>query len=82
MLSPILKSFTFVPQPKISNDPVVIKRERIVSRLEDQKQLLADPLRRVARRDPKTILRRRYAHRPGRLRCCDSARFPRHLDAR
>jgi len=43
MSSPILKSFTFVPQPKVSNDPVVIKRERIVSRLEDQKRLLADP---------------------------------------
>lgn len=51
MSSPILKSFTFVPQPKISNDPVVIKRERIVSRLEDQKQLLVDPkfVRRVKR---------------------------------
>jgi len=51
MSSPILKSFTFVPQPKISNDPVVIKRERIVSRLEDQKKLLADPsfVRRVKR---------------------------------
>ena len=43
MSSPILKSFTFVPQPKISNDPIVIKRERMVSRLEDQKKLLADP---------------------------------------
>ena len=43
MSSPILKSFTFVPQPKVSNDPVVIKRERMVSRLEDQKKLLADP---------------------------------------
>lgn len=41
--SSILKSFTFVPQPKVSNDPVVIKRERIVTRLEDQKKLLADP---------------------------------------
>src|SRR4029078_7092077 len=51
MSSPILKSFTFVPQPKVSNDPVVIKRERIVSRLEDQKKLLADPtfVRRVQR---------------------------------
>jgi len=43
MSSSILKSFTFVPQPKVSNDPVVIKRERMVSRLEDQKKLLADP---------------------------------------
>lgn len=51
MSSPILKSFTFVPQPKVNNDPVVIKRERIVSRLEDQKKLLADPtfVRRVKR---------------------------------
>jgi len=51
MSSPILKSFTFVPQPKISNDPIVIKRERMVSRLEDQKKLLADPtfVRRVKR---------------------------------
>lgn len=38
MSNPILKSFTFVPQPKVSNDPAVIKRERIVARLEDQKK--------------------------------------------
>lgn len=43
MSASILKSFTFVPQPKVSSDPVVIKRERIVARLEDQKKLLADP---------------------------------------
>jgi hypothetical protein len=51
MSSPILKSFTFVPQPKISSDPLIIKRERMVTRLEDQKKLLADPLfvRRVKR---------------------------------
>ncbi len=51
MSASILKSFTFVPQPKISSDPLIIKRERLVSRLEDQKKLLADPLfvRRVKR---------------------------------
>ena len=51
MSSPILKSFTFVPQPKPSSDPLIIKRERMVSRLEDQKKLLADPtfVRRVKR---------------------------------
>lgn len=51
MSSPILKSFTFVAQPKVSNDPIVIKRERMVTRLEDQKKLLADPtfVRRVKR---------------------------------
>jgi hypothetical protein len=51
MSASILKSFTFVPQPKINSDPSIIKRERIVSRLEDQKKLLADPLfvRRVKR---------------------------------
>lgn len=43
MSSPILKSFTFVPQPKPSSDPLIIKRERMVARLEDQKKLLADP---------------------------------------
>jgi hypothetical protein len=43
MSSPILKSFTFVPQPKPSSDPLTIKRERMVTRLEDQKKLLADP---------------------------------------
>lgn len=55
MSSPILKSFTFVPQPKVSNDPVIIKRERIVSRLEDQRKLLADPtfVRRVKRWEKK-----------------------------
>jgi hypothetical protein len=43
MSTSILKSFTFVPQPKINSDPLIIKRERMVSRLEDQKKLLADP---------------------------------------
>jgi hypothetical protein len=51
MSASVLKSFTFVPQPKPDNDPLIIKRERLVSRLEDQKKLLADPLfvRRVKR---------------------------------
>ena len=40
MSSPILKSFTFVPQPKPSSDPLIIKRERMIARLEDQKKLL------------------------------------------
>ena len=39
MSSPILKSFTFVPQPKPSSD-LIIKRERMIARLEDQKKLL------------------------------------------
>jgi len=43
MSSPILKSFTFVPQPKPSSDPLIIKRDRMIARLEDQKKLLADP---------------------------------------
>jgi len=43
MSSPILKSFTFVAQPKTASDPLMIKRERMVARLEDQKKLLADP---------------------------------------
>ena len=51
MTSSILKSFTFVPQPKPSTDPLIIKRDRMVVRLEDQKKLLADPtfVRRVKR---------------------------------
>ena len=55
MSSPILKSFTFVPQPKASSDPLMIKRERMVSRLEDQKKLLADPTyqRRIKRWEKK-----------------------------
>jgi hypothetical protein len=44
MSASILKSLTFVPQPKFDGDPLIIKRERMVSRLEDQKKLLADPL--------------------------------------
>jgi len=43
MSSPILKSFTFVAQPKPSSDPLTIKRERMIARLDDQKKLLADP---------------------------------------
>ncbi|MDA9520168.1 hypothetical protein XI06_07340 [Bradyrhizobium sp. CCBAU 11434] len=43
MSTSILKSLTFVPQPKPSTDPLMIKRERMIARLEDQKKLLADP---------------------------------------
>jgi hypothetical protein len=55
MSTSILKSLTFVPQPKISSDPLIIKRERMVSRLEDQKKLLADPTyqRRIKRWEKK-----------------------------
>ncbi len=55
MSTSILKSLTFVPQPKISSDPLIIKRERMVSRLEDQKRLLADPMyqRRIKRWEKK-----------------------------
>jgi hypothetical protein len=51
MSASILKSFTFVAQPKINNDPLIIKRERMIGRLEDQKKLLADPtfVRRIKR---------------------------------
>ena len=51
MSTPILKTFTFVPQPKTNSDPLIFKRERMISRLEDQKKLLADPgfIRRVKR---------------------------------
>jgi hypothetical protein len=42
MSSSILKSFTFVPQPKASSDPLIQKRDRMIARLEDQKKLLAD----------------------------------------
>lgn len=43
MTTQILKSFTFVPQPRVNSDPLLMKRERMVARLEDQKKLLADP---------------------------------------
>src|SRR3974390_1432131 len=51
MSAQILQSFTFGPQPKVNSDPLLIRRERMVSRLEDQKKLLADPtfVRRVKR---------------------------------
>ncbi|TFW53494.1 hypothetical protein CT676_41535 [Bradyrhizobium sp. MOS001] len=55
MSTSILKSLTFVPQPKVSSDPLILKRERMVSRLEDQKKLFADPLyqRRIKRWEKK-----------------------------
>ena len=55
MSASILKSFTFVPPPKPNSDPLMIKRERMVSRLEDQKKLLADPTyqRRIKRWEKK-----------------------------
>lgn len=43
MSTSILKSLTFVSQPKPNSDPLIIKRERMIARLEDQKRLLADP---------------------------------------
>lgn len=43
MSTSILKSLTFVPQPKPNSDPLIIKRERMIARLEDQKKLLAEP---------------------------------------
>lgn len=43
MSASILKSFTFVAQPKPTSDPLMIKRERMIARLDDQKKLLADP---------------------------------------
>jgi hypothetical protein len=39
MSSPIFKSFTFVPQPKPSSDPLIIKRDRMIARLEDHPEL-------------------------------------------
>ena len=43
MSSPILKSFTFVPQPEPNSDSLIIKQDRAIARLDDQKKLLADP---------------------------------------
>jgi hypothetical protein len=52
MSNPILKSFTFVPQPKL-----IIKRERMIARLEDQQKLLADAnYVRIARPRAKTTI--------------------------
>lgn len=40
---PILKSFTFTAIPTASRDPVAIRRQKLVGRLEDQLALLSDP---------------------------------------
>lgn len=40
---PVLKSLSFAALPKNSNDPVQTRRAKLISRLEEQKALLADP---------------------------------------
>ena len=40
---PVLKSLSFTALPKASNDPVHIRRAKLISRLEEQKALLDDP---------------------------------------
>ena len=40
---PVLKSLAFAALPKNSNDPVQTRRAKHISRLEEQKALLADP---------------------------------------
>lgn len=40
---PVLKSLTFTAMPKVSNDPVQLRREKFVRKLEEQKQLLVNP---------------------------------------
>jgi hypothetical protein len=40
---PILKSLTFTNLPNHSRDPVANRRAKLVSRLEEQRQLLLDP---------------------------------------
>ena len=39
----IMKSLTFTAVPKIQNDPARTRRERLVSRLQEQKELVANP---------------------------------------
>src|SRR5262249_33278538 len=43
MIMPILKSLTFTSLPTRSHDPVANRRAKLVSRLEEQRQLLQDP---------------------------------------
>src|SRR5262249_49088392 len=43
MIMPILKSLTFTNLPSRSHDPVANRRAKLVSRLEEQRQLLQDP---------------------------------------
>ena len=38
-----LKSLTLTTVPKINNDPIRSRRERLVSRLQEQKELVANP---------------------------------------
>ena len=38
-----LKTLKFVAMPKLGNDPVVNRRQKLISRLEDQKALAQDP---------------------------------------
>jgi hypothetical protein len=67
---PVLKSLSFTALPNASNDPVHIRRAKLISRLEEQKALLDDPnlIRTVQRTvkdgDEKRIVTKQQKVRP------------------
>ena len=40
---PVLKTLTLSALPKAANDPIQTRRSKLISRLEEQKQLISDP---------------------------------------
>jgi hypothetical protein len=46
---PVLKSLAFVAVPRIAGNPTLIRRARLVARLEEQKSLIQDPTRNARR---------------------------------
>ncbi len=65
-----LKSLTLTTVPKINNDPIRSRRERLVSRLQEQKELIANPslirtVQRTVKKDGlKTVVETQQKLRP------------------
>ena len=45
---PVLKSLSFTALPKAGNDPVQMRRAKFITKLEEQKLLLKDPIQHAA----------------------------------
>ena len=65
----VLKSLSFTAMPKALNDPVQLRRAKLVTHLEEQKRLLADPtFVRIVQRAVKENGEKRIVNKEQRVR--------------
>jgi hypothetical protein len=65
----VLKSLSFTAMPKAVSDPIQIRRAKLMTRLEEQKQLLGDPnLIRIVQRAVKENGEKRIVNKEQRVR--------------